>query len=463
MDYTSPPPPPGKFLGLFPPPVLGVIWVLGCGLIDWRSGSEWGVSGFYLPGIIFTAWYSGRNAALAIVLAAAAVWLTVELVWESSYSNPLIPIWNSLIRFFIFAVTALLTSEVRIRRQAEAALQRQKEILASILDSMRDGVVVVDRNAKIIVSNPAASELFGEIRLGGDAYELLRTLNGMLPEPSGDDERGNPPLHQRLVDSEDRGVEVSLRRHPSGELTHLSITAQPLMGRNSKQAGLVLVFNDLTTRRKLEHQISQASEREQRRIGQDLHDGVCQHLAGISFAAATLQSELESLGMPSQAAGAAEIAELMRDGIQQARDIARGLYPVGIEEGLEVAMKSLAANTENRSGIPCRFVQTGTELELDLTAAGHLYKIAQEAVNNAIRHGKPTGISIHLDFQADSLMLEIADDGLGIEAVDQPERGIGLQIMRYRADLIGAQLDISSREGEGVTVRAAYPLPAPPM
>lgn len=437
---------------------MGCAWVLGCGLVDWLTGPEIATSAFYLPGIIIVAWLSGRMSSLCIAGLAGLTWLAAELVTNTHYVHPLIPYWNALTRLTIFVVTALLTSEVRIRKQAESALHDQKEILSSILDSMDDGVVVVSGEGRIITCNPAAQRLVGGAEEGVDAGEWVTRI-----EKS---QQGHPtnahgkihPLRLAVTEKIAGYEEISIQRSKENERTPLSLTVLPLLGRDSKQGGVVLVFHDLTIQRKLEKQISEASEREQRRIGQDLHDGICQHFVGVAFAAGTLQSELEAMQLPAQADGAAEIALLVRDGIQQTKNLARGLYPMGIEEGLKVALESLATISRERSGIRCLFSHSGHEFPLDTAAAGHLYRVAQEAVSNAIHHGKPGLIRIHLARQEDLLILTVTDDGKGLAPAEGTKRGIGMQIMRYRAQMIGATLEITSREGEGTEVESTLPL-----
>lgn len=451
-----------SFHWFIPAPAVGGIWVLGSGLVDWLTGSELAVSAFYLPGIILTAWISGRKASLWIALLAASIWLTAELAGPIHYSRPFIPYWNAVIRLSIFVVTALLTSEVRMRRQTETALQHQKDIFSSILDSMRDSVVVADHDGRIIVYNPTAQHLFGPVELGRNANDWATQIEENLLDPSPGIHERKHPLRQALAGQFAGPGEISLRKEHSAARTQLGLTALPLVGHDANQAGMILVFNDLTARRNLENQISQASEREQRRIGQDLHDGVCQHLVGVAFAAATLQSELEHMNLPAQAAGAAEIADFVREGIRQTKDLARGLYPTGIEEGLEIALKSLASITRDRLGIPCHYSQTGGDFVLAMTTAGHLYRIAQEAVNNAVRHAKCQNIRIQLTRKADELVLEVMDDGIGLGSSHHPDRGIGLQIMQYRANLVGAKLEISSLQGEGTRICSRVSLPATP-
>lgn len=428
------------------------------GLVDWLSGAELGVSAFYVPGIALTAWYSTRRVALYMAIFAALVWLISDLGSTKVYSQTFIPYWNSAIRGTIFCTIALLASEVRIRQRVEVALRHQQEILASVLDSLRDGVVVSDQEEKIIIANPAAHRIFGRIPQDGDVHAWVDHLQKSVLEPNPSSLKADYPLQQAVAGKISGHWELTLRPDGNDQRTQLGMTSLPLEGGEKTRSGVILVFNDLTARRMLENQISQASEREQRRIGQDLHDGVCQHLAGVAFSAEALQGNLVNSALPNHAAAAGEIATMVREGIRQTRDLARGLYPDGIEEGLATALQSLASVTTRRSSVPCHFQQSSGDFPLDPVAAGHIYRIAQECVTNAVRHGSPRNIHITLERQEKALMLEIRDDGAGLGSSKNADRGIGLQIMRYRANLISGKLDIFSRDGEGTRIQLRAPL-----
>jgi signal transduction histidine kinase len=212
--------------------------------------------------------------------------------------------------------------------------------------------------------------------------------------------------------------------------------------------------------RQLEADLVRASEQEQRRIGQDLHDGLCQYLAAISFAAASLKTDLETKNLP-EARAAEEIEGLLKNSIVEARDLARGIFPVRLsEDGLCMALEELAANTSRlrkvgitvkfREGL--RFADPATEL--------HLYRIAQESIANSIRHGGARNIDVTLSEGDGLFMMTVTDDGKGMSAASQSSsEGMGLETMRCRAQLIGAQLDVSSNPAGGVIISCARKTP----
>lgn len=218
----------------------------------------------------------------------------------------------------------------------------------------------------------------------------------------------------------------------------------------------------LEERRQLEKDIVTVSEHEQQRIGQDLHDGLCQQLAAIGCAARVLAEDLKAGGY-AQAEDAAAIEESLRQAVMEARDMARGIFPVQVDRiGLSAALRDLSVTTSRLTGINIEVDDPG-EVHLDSPeTAMHLYRIAQEAVANAVRHAQATfvRIKIHLDEQFLSLIIE--DDGCGLGGRGaRASEGMGLRTMRYRAQVIGASLFMEPRLGGGTRIRCMMPLSTP--
>jgi signal transduction histidine kinase len=204
-------------------------------------------------------------------------------------------------------------------------------------------------------------------------------------------------------------------------------------------------------RRVLEEELLNASSREQQRIGQDLHDSLCQQLAGIEFQNSVLVQQLGEV--PKMQKEAARIGELIRNATKQARSLARGLSPVEIEpNGLMAALSGLATNATSLFRVNCSFECPQPVLLKNRTTATHLYRIAQEAIGNAMKHGQAKTIVISLKDLDDELILTVRDDGIGFSLEGRAIEGMGLRIMEYRADMIGAMLRIDSVRGGGTTV-----------
>lgn len=217
----------------------------------------------------------------------------------------------------------------------------------------------------------------------------------------------------------------------------------------------------LENMRRLEREIVDAGERERQRIGRDLHDGLCQQLVAIGFASRSLAEDLEARSLP-EAQDAAKIEMLLRDSVVQARNLARGVFPVLSGAGeLAVALDELALMTKQLTGMKVLFREKGDVHLDDLEVAMHLYRIAQEALNNALRHSHGSEVIISLDCDNESLRLSVADDGNGMPEDLGVCAGMGMKTMAYRAEEIGATLEIRRRSPQGTEVSCCYPISKP--
>ena len=215
---------------------------------------------------------------------------------------------------------------------------------------------------------------------------------------------------------------------------------------------LLIAAKDLTERKRLEKQILEISEQEQERIGQDLHDGLCQLLSGIKFKTTLLEQKLQRRSLP-EARDASALERLLNTAIDQARSIARGLHPVDLEaRGLMSALEELAATVSSVYGVSCVCERTPSVLVHDHVAARHLYRIAQEAINNALKHGQASKIHIRLATAQHRFSLTVRDNGTGLPAKPKGKKGMGLSLMTYRARTIGATLSVRPGPSGGTIV-----------
>jgi len=240
-------------------------------------------------------------------------------------------------------------------------------------------------------------------------------------------------------------------------LARLRVLHKELEGR-VRQRTLALT-QEMAERERLEKEILDISEREQRRIGRDLHDSVCQHLTGTALAAQVLEEKLAAKSLP-ETADAGKIVELVEDGITLARNLARGITPAELDaEGLMTAFHELALNITRLSKITCVFDSDARVLIQDATTATHLFRIAQEAVGNAMRHGKPRRIDISLLEHHGHVTLTIEDDGVGLPETRQKNQGLGTRIMAHRAAMIGGTFSIEPNPTGGTSVKCSLPSP----
>jgi PAS domain S-box-containing protein len=232
----------------------------------------------------------------------------------------------------------------------------------------------------------------------------------------------------------------------------------PRRDRDGKPAGYIGVATNVTERHRLERQILEISDREQARIGQDIHDGLCQHLVSLAFDANALQRELSAQGRP-EVKTARRIADLLDQAITEARQLSRGLFPVRLGNvGLASALHELANSTSDRFKIKCRFDSQGPVAVKNIAIATHLYRVAQEAVANAVKHSRAGKVSIRLKAGASQIELRVEDDGAGLSPAKRKKAaGLGLHIMDYRARAIGGTLHIGPRRRGGTIISCCVP------
>jgi PAS domain S-box-containing protein len=241
-----------------------------------------------------------------------------------------------------------------------------------------------------------------------------------------------------------------------GAWTWLQWTARPSpAGRD-----IYAIARDVGVQKRMERAILDTLDRERERMGRELHDGLCQTLAGIAALGSTLSRRLAASSESATSAMAAEIATLLNESIVHARDLARGLGPVGLNEaGLDGALEALTVNVRNQFRVSCTLECDRPLLLPRPTVASHLFRIAQEAVSNAIAHGKADRIEISLGSTGEQGLLGITDDGVGMPVEAPTPEGAGLHTMAYRARLIGGRLEVRPRTPQGTVVTCAFPLP----
>jgi len=214
---------------------------------------------------------------------------------------------------------------------------------------------------------------------------------------------------------------------------------------------------EIEERLRLQRQLLETSEREQRRISHELHDGLCQHLTGLALASHVLGQKLAAQASPETVA-ASRLVALVEEAIELTRTLARGLHPMEAQTGLFTDnFQALAASTSKRHHVTCRFEEHQSAPLPDVNVATHLFRITQEAVANAVRHGQAKQINIGLDSADDEIVLTITDDGVGLPENARNSDGMGLRLMAYRAEIIGAAFDIQRLHTRGTRVTCTLP------
>jgi signal transduction histidine kinase len=338
--------------------------------------------------------------------------------------------------------------EQRVRERT-AELHFQKTLLESQSEASRDAIVAVSNDGRIIFSNQRFEEFWRNAgREGSGRLEDVRqSMAGMLAEPQVADPLGTAGEWRGRAD-EGGYEEVLLRDGRTLE----RYSAPIVSAADATTYGRVWYFRDITERKLLEKEIVEAGERERRRIGQDLHDDLCQQLSGIACLGRVLQRRLDIESNAAAAAEAGEIARLVQQATERARDLARGLQPVNFtKEGLDAALVELCDASEGMFGVCCTFRGDGDVEVGDPNVAAHLYRIVQEAIHNAVRHGHASGVTVDLvSAGGGRLVLTVEDNGIGIPD-ELPQKGMGLHTMSFRARMVGGLLSVE-RGHEGGTI-----------
>jgi two-component system, LuxR family, sensor kinase FixL len=307
----------------------------------------------------------------------------------------------------------------------------------SIVTSAVDAILVIDDQAVIQKMNPAAERVFGYT-----GSEVVGShVHALIPEFS--------------LEHQDRSFEA-VGRHKDGRMIPLEVSVSEVCVGNGRL--FTVIGRDITERTKLENEIVAISWREQARIGQDLHDTVVQYLVGIQFMCDVLVERLAAKGL-AETTDVRRIAELTHEALTLTRSLAKGLFPVGLaDEALILALKEWSAQQEALFGVTI-LVSCPNPISIkDNTTSTHLFRIAQEAVSNAIRHGKARLIHIDLTTSQGTVSLCVKDDGLGLPEVLGDHAGMGLHIMSYRARIIGGSLSIKKAVEGGTVVVCSLPI-----
>lgn len=340
--------------------------------------------------------------------------------------------------------------DITRRKATEKALLHY----AALVESSDDAIIGKNLDGFITSWNRGAAAIFGY-----RSDEVVGKHISMLIPP--DRAREEPAILDKIQAGESVDHYETVRICKDGRLIDISVTVSPIRDADGKIVGASKVARDITERKRLEKEILEISDREQRRIGYDLHDGLCQHLAGIELKSQVLEQKL-SKRFESAAANAGEISKAVREAIAQTRALARGLSPVTIEsDGLFSALQELSLNVEKLFHVRCQFDGDADVRIRDHSAATHLFRLAQEAVSNAIKHGKAKWVSIQLKAEGDRVYLAVSDNGCGIPDNRQKFKGMGLRIMQSRANMIGGTLTVERNVPAGTIVICAAPNPAP--
>ena len=352
----------------------------------------------------------------------------------------------------IFSVARDITEQ----KAAVEALEYSQDRLELVLRTTREAIWDYDLVADTVWLNERYHQIFGRPADSIGLWEWwveqihpddrVRVPESLQNAIKGGEEYGNKwqaeyryrTVNNRYLNMESRGY---ITRDKDGKATRVVGTMQ-----------------DLTERKTLERRLLDIADGEQKRIAHDLHDGLGQQLSGLAMMAEALSIKLREKSL-AESKTAEKIAQLLDDSLHCVRGLAQGMRPVEIDShGLDVALERLALQTAEMHHVQCHFYVSDSIQIDDSEVATHLYRIVQEAVTNAAKHGKPTEIKIKLGKTNEQVELVVLDDGIGMLEPNNSVEGIGMRSMRYRCSLIGAKLSIESDPKDGTMVVCRLPL-----
>jgi PAS domain S-box-containing protein len=443
--------------------LLGLGWELALGELDSHAPHGMSFLVLHLISILFVACAAGKAPAVLLSLVATTEILMVERMWMGRVPGNALLLWNACSRFAVFASVGWLaahTAELTHRlsklleertaqwRETQEALRTQTSILEQILAASPMGISAHKASGECVFVNEALARIVGAT-VAQVAHDNFHEIKSWKESELYDMARR--AIQNGLVQSGE--VHVTTR---FGKTLWLDIHLAPFT--SNGQPHLLFMCYDITSRQRLERQILEISDREQARIGQDIHDGLCQQLVSLAFDANALQRKLAAKELP-EAAAAQRIADYLDHAITESRQLARGLFPIRLAaEGLPSALQELAAATAERHRIVCTFHGPAKPPALSKATATHLYRIAREAVTNAIKHSQAQAIAIRLTCDGDSAELRIEDNGIGMSrSAASALSGLGLYIMDYRARGIGGVLRLEPGSPGGTSVSCCVP------
>ncbi len=371
-----------------------------------------------------------------------------EEIWEFAVIAPIHGARNTITHF------VATKEDITLRRQTLAALHDREERLRAILDTVMDAVITIDQQRRIVGANRATRRMFGY----SDSELLNQNVSLLLPSPYEEEK----PLSEQDPCTEAAAILDCSRDMQARRKDGSAFPVELAVSEVRHLHLFTCVIRDVTLRRQLEAEVLQISEDERQRVAADLHDGICQELMGISFVATAVQRDLQE-SHPKLAAKVKSLSEAISQAATHTREVARGMTPVVADkDGLMLALRQLAVSISQSHCVRCIFKCSTPVIINDIVAANQLYRVAQEAIQNAIQHGRPTQITIALREDDGGICLAIKDNGRGLSECESASSGIGLRTMQYRASLLGGHLSFKPRRGGGTEVLCRLPqMPLP--
>ena len=338
--------------------------------------------------------------------------------------------------------------DVSERKRAEVALRESEERYRAVVETAADGFWMLDGQGRILATNNAYARRSG--------YSREQLLSMGIADVEADEDTA--AVRRRMDHVRHLGSETFATRHRTRNGTVWPVEVHASYWESAGEYYFAFL-HDMSERMALERAIIEASTAEQERIGRDIHDGLGQTLTGLSILAKVEELRLRQAGEQQAADAVGMLQQHIRAALDQARAMARGLRPVEVApDGLAYALANLAEQVTRTGGVDCRYLGLPHLAVEGEVVAMHLFRIAQEAAQNALKHAQATRIEFDLRRAPEGLLLTVRDDGRGMDPDAEHGDGMGLKIMRYRANILGGHLTIGADPYRGTLVRCVVPL-----
>lgn len=370
------------------------------------------------------------------------VWLDVRFnVIHDSDANP--------------SYCVITVCDIMKLKKTELRLKKNMAISQAIFDTSREAIITFGEKGKILTCNQKAVRLFKYRKdelIGKNAADLLPFPHNISQADS---------LTNNLTTGEQKLIRhgrESQGVRKDGTVFPIEISVNKIQ--HEGQIFYATIIRDITKRREMEKKVLEAGDEERKRIGREMHDGLGQMLTGIRMLSESLARKLKANAVPG-AEEVQEISDLVKEADEYTRVLSRGMVQVDLEKkGLSVALQNLCNRVSKVNGISCEYLETGNSEIEDHKLALNLYRIAQEAVSNAVKHAQAKIIKVRLTLTEDRAVLIVDDDGVGFCPEEQEKgtmQGAGLQIMKYRANVLGGILELVRTQDEITRVRCIIP------
>jgi PAS domain S-box-containing protein len=368
-------------------------------------------------------------------------------LWLETSCKPIVNDQGEVWRLLVFS------HDITERKRVEAQYLRELEFNKALASHTTAFILIMDKAGRVMHVNAAVEKRFGFLQeevASRNAWEV-----GIMD--AGETEKLKK-RSARLLAGEDNPPVIIDMKTKGGEWLRVEISSTATRKADGSIDRIIVTGTDVTERDRLQREVLRISEREQARIGHDLHDGVGQTLTGVVALIEALECTLSG----SAQKDAARISQLAREAVQEVRRMSHGLSPAAVKNRrLTGALQLLAETVRTNFRRACACDIPADFPSMDVEVETHLFRIAQEAVNNAMRHAKAGLIRIRLQQHDGEGALVVDDDGRGLSSAKagKAPTGIGLRVMAYRAEIIGGDVQVLSRQGGGTEVVCKFPLP----